>query len=212
MSNQEGENQELEAAISKAKQELEEKFTEEKKQIVAELLAERKRRQEAEEELKNKAQPKSDSDDDPEKVVEKVLSRRMEQQRESNKAIALDEFRRKYPELSEQNDPAGIVFKKFQDELKKFNMNNYETKEEFVSAFNDVYEFMNRKKPEIKDRPNFYNGTPSQPGHEPQDDDKAGLSDAEKRLLQDLGWTKDRYLAQKKSKPAFVASLLKARQ
>lgn len=201
--------------IRKEREELRLKLEEKEKAekaIIEELQSERTQRQKAQEELKGKeGATESPDDEDPEKVVERVLTRRQEEERKSSQEQALREFRKNHPEFNEENDPAGIAFKKFEDTLSKFNLSDVKSKEDFSNRFGEVYEFMNRKSTPSESK-NFHSGTKDSPGSSPREDDTVVLSDAEKKVMEQIGWTKEKFLEQKAKRPHFVASLLQHRR
>lgn len=199
--------QAAEEAISKAQEE----FEKAEKARVEELQAERQRRQAAEEELeRSKKGANSDDDTDPEKVFTRLLSQKEQKEAEENKKKALEQFRRKVKEFDPEVDKLGIVFKDFEKELSKFNLEGLKTIDDFTSRFSDVYDFMNRKNPGQKPSQSFYQGNSKGSGSEPLENDTS-LDDREQRLIKDMGWTKERYLEQKSRRPHYVESLLRYR-
>lgn len=180
-----------------------------KANVVDELKAEREARRLAKEELE-KAKAGSDlNKSDPTEIVEKVLQRKEEEASKEAFERAKQAMKRTHNEFSPETDTAGLVFKKFEAEMSKFNFAGLKTEEEFASRLREVYEHMNRgtKQPEPT---NFYSGT-KQFGSEHKTTDAATLSDAEARLIKDFGYTKEKYLEIKAKRPAYVASLLKHR-
>lgn len=194
----------LEALQAKSKKETE--------AMIADLQAERDKRQAAEEVLKTKGeQDGTQKETDPKKALQELLEEKDKEEAEKNKVAALEEFRNSVKELSKENDQADIVYSEFENELKKFNLEGLKTKEEFQNRYKEVYDYMNRKQTNQQPNQNFYQGTPSGGGSDPKEGSNVNLSDAEKRLIKDMGWTEERYLERKSKRPGFVASLLKYR-
>jgi hypothetical protein len=199
--------EEAKAAEAEAKAKAEEA----QKAMTAELQAERQRRQAAEEELERSKGTQSTNDDDPEKVFQRLMEEDRAKKAKSAREEALKEFRNSVRELSEENDPAGLVYGAFERELNKFNLSDLSTKEEFTARFKEVHEFMNRGKAPSQSKTPTYEGGEGTPGSSPKEDDSAHLTDVEKRLIKDMGWDKERYLNQKAKRPHYVASLLQYR-
>lgn len=184
-----------------------------KAKMTEELKDLRTAKQKVEQELEEKKgeQDPEPKDPDPEEVVERVLTRRQEAESKANKDSTLEEFKRSVKEFSPETDEAGIVFSKFEKELNKFNLNGLNTREDYMKRFKEVYEFMNREKKESTPSASFHSGTPATGGSDPGADDSANLSDAEAKLMKDIGWDKERFLATKAKRPHYVASLIKLR-
>ena len=181
--------------------------------MTEELKGERTKKQDALkelEELKGKQDPKP-TGDDPEEVVERVLTRRQEEESKSNFASSIDDFKKTVPAFSKESDEAGIAFGKFENELKKFNFDGLNSKEEFMTRFKEVQEYMNRGKKETDEPESFHQGTPQGDGSDPGEDDSATLNDAEKRFIREDGMDKAKFLEIKAKRPHYVASLLKLR-
>lgn len=189
-----------------------------KAKLVSEIQAERAKKQAAEEakrlaeeELKKKEVPAPTVDDsDPEKIVVRVLEKKEQEAAKTALEEAKADLKRMYNEFSQDTDAGGILFSKFENELSKFNLSGLRTKEQFLNRFKEVYEFMNRTKKSVDTKPNFHPGTP-QFGSDAPAIDGATLSDAEMKVIQEQGITKERYLKIKEKHPNFVQSLLKNR-
>lgn len=206
------EEERIEAAKQEAVAELKAQADKEKAAMIAELQAERAKRQAVEEELKTKGEHKpSGEGEDPKKVFESLLEEKEKKEAVANKQAAIEEFRKSVREFSEENDAAGIVFSAFERELRKFNLDGLKSKEDFKRRFTEVHEFMNRKAKIDEAKENFYQGSKSNTGSEPKEGSNVYLSDVEKRLIKEMGWTEERYLERKAKQPSLVASLLKWR-
>lgn len=182
-----------------------------KANVVSELVAKRESERLAKEELERvKKEKGSDfNNTDPTEIVEKVLQKKEQEASQNAFELAKTELKRKYNEFSPETDSAGIVFKKFESEMSKFNFSGLRTKEEYANRLDEVYEHMNRTK-HGDEKAQFYSGQ-RQSGSDTKTTDGSNLSDAESRLIRELGWDKERYLKQKEKRPAYIASLLKYR-
>ena len=183
-----------------------------KQAAVSELIEKRESERLAKEELareKDKQTNPNLDNTDPTRIVEQVLEKR--KQEDSKKAFedALQEMKKTYNEFAPETDAAGLVFKKFETEMSKFNFSGLTTKDEYKTRLKEVYEHMNRAT-RNQESNSFHSGTP-QFGSEHRTMDSAGLSEKEQRLMRDMGWDKDRFLKAKAKRPAYVASLLNLR-
>lgn len=189
------------------------KLEQDKANVVNELVSQRERARKAEEEaqktreeLEKKAADANLNNTDPEEVVNRILRQKEEESIKGSYEDALKEFKNSHNEFSDSTDTAGLVFDKFKGEIAKFNLSGLRTKEEIKQRLTEIYEFSNRKKSD--DKVNFYNGT-RQSGSDAKITDNAGLSNAESKLLNDMGWDKERFLKIKEKRPTYIASLLK---
>lgn len=200
-------------AAEKAKKEAEEAFEKAKKGLTEDLLAERQRRKAAEEEMeRNRKSPEPASEnDDPKEVFKKLLTEKEQEEAKLARERSLEKFRESVREFSKENDEAGIVFSKFENELKKFNLDGLKSEQDFMARYKDVYDYMNRKQSTPTPDSSFYQGSPKGPGSSAPEGDSDPLSDVEKKVLERLGWTKEKYLQQKAKHPDFVRSLLTIR-
>lgn len=190
------------------------KAEEDKNATVGELKDLRTKKQEVEEELEKAKQAKTEEnpsgETDTTAVVEKYLSEKAEKEAKENRGKAIEEFRASQHEFSEAADPGGIKFAAFEKELEKFNLQGLSSVEDFKSRFKEVHEFMNRgQQPENNDNPAPYRGSSRESAAtEPENNKEHELDAREQKLLQQTGWTKERYLALKEKQPQFVESQL----
>lgn len=172
--------------------------------LVEELKAEREAKRLAKEEVE-KIKSTANADD-PEEIVKRILNKKDEESVQEAFDSVKEEMRRSHNEFDPTTDSAGIVFKKFEDELAKFNFDGLKTKEQIKARMQEVYEFQNRGK-RTETKPNFYGGTKNISTDAPALDGNS-LTGGEKKLMEDLEWTKERFLQVKEKRPAFVKSLL----
>lgn len=187
-----------------------------KANLVDEIKNTKKTKQELEKEYQDKIdslnkerQELPDQDSDPEQVVNRVLEKKEEAKAKENFDAAKEDFRKSVQEFA--NDEAGLLYKQFEKDMKKFNFSGLTSKEDFNNRLKEVYEFHTRNRQTQEPSKTPYEGTPSQSGTDPKVTDDAALSAAENKLLRELGWDKDKFLAVKTKRPQYVASLLKYR-
>lgn len=176
-----------------------------KTNLVGELTELRKKKEPPQE---PKETPTSVVVTDPKEVVLSVLAEKEQEQVKANFDLAKEELKRTVKELSPDTDAGGILFSKFERELSKFNMSGLKTKEDFLARFGEAYRLMSQTSSQPT-KVNFYNGATQQNGADAKADDGASLDANEQKLMEQVGWSKEKYLATKAKKPAYVASLLK---
>lgn len=94
---------------------------------------------------------------DIESIIDNALKSRDQASREQSFKEALEEFKRSKPEF--QADPAGLVYAKFEDGLKRFNFADIASKEQMKSRLSEVYQFLNFQP--TQETTTEYDGTPS---------------------------------------------------
>ncbi len=182
-----------------------------KEAAVSELIAKRESERQVKEELDKlkETQKSSVSIENPEDLVNKVLEKREQESVKHYFDDVKSEFQNAHVEFSKEKDPAGILLAKFEAELAKFNFNGLRTKEDIAARFKEAYRLMNNIRQQ-DDQVDFYKGAKSI-GADAKTDDGNVLTAAESKLIKELDWTKERYLAQKAARPDFVAKLLSLR-
>lgn len=180
--------------------------------LVSELKEVRSKKQEAEEAaqaLLNDT-PKEDKSIDISTALQAELDKRAKQDTEINKRTAEVEFRNSISEFSPDNDPGDIKYNMFKKEIAKFNFDGLTTKEEINARYQEVYDFVNRKKEGSDSKINQYAST-SKTGYTRSDDTSmTGLSKTEIDLITTKGWSKDKYLTLKSKQPGFIQQLLRS--
>lgn len=183
-----------------------------KEQAIANLTEElkelRKKKQEAEERANKQPDQIPTSDLDVGKKIEEALEARKAVEIETAKTDALEEFKSKFKEFSDDNDPGGIKFTAFQKELSKFSLDGLTTKEKILNRYKDAYDFMNRKKAEDDEPITPDPSIPNTP-NEPNANDTVELSPNEDAVLKRMGWTKEKYLKLKAKQPEYVSSIFR---
>lgn len=174
---------------------------------VGELKDLRTKKQEIEKELEEARKPKDQVPDGGESATqeqqfEAFLQKKQQEDANKNKERALADFRSSHHEFSEASDPGGIKFAAFEREMAKFNLSGLSSVDDFNTRFREVHEFMNRsKKPD--ESISLHNGTPRNPTEQTPANEGA-LDADDKKLIEQLGWTQERYLKYKEKNPAYV--------
>lgn len=129
----------------------------------------------------------NNSEPDVNTLIEQALSQKETERRKAELEQAIAEFKASKPEF--QNDAAGIVFGKFQENLKRFNLSDVNSKEQAKNRLEEVYKFVNFKSNDGS--PSDYEGTPSG-GHVPPTNDGKTNLETEK-LLETTGMGKEKF-------------------
>ena len=145
--------------------------------------------------------------EDPETVFRRILAEQDQEKAKTARETAEAKFKQTNKDFHPENDPAGLKYAAFQRTLARLNDSGAKTEEDFASLYNDALTLMNRPAPQEQvitpyaDAPTNQNGTPVVT-------DQNGLSHKEKNIIQGLGWTEEKYLKLKKSRPSYVDQLL----
>ena len=185
------------------------------KNLVEELKVERTAKQTAEAERDAAkvaippVQPAPDAKpEDAETVVRRILAEGQNAAAATAREKAEQRFKASHPEFSADNDAGGLKFAAFKSTLAKLNDSSAKSEEDFGALYDDALVLMNRPAPQEQVY-TPYADTPSQSGA-PRVSDQNGLSLKEKKIIQGLGWTEEKYLGLKKSRPNYVAQLIAA--
>lgn len=186
--------------------------------LVAEIQQERKAKQTAEAErdaliVEKNTKPPADvtpqqaTPEDPTVIVERLLAKKDQEAAKAAREAAEAKFRETNKDFHPDNDPGGLKFAAFQRVLAKLNDSGARTVEDFSALYDDALALMNRQSPVKEVTYTPYAHTPSESGS-PHQQDPNGLSAKEKRIIQGIGWTEERYLKIKKSRPEYIKKLL----
>lgn len=204
----EGKSPEEIIALIQEKDEALQKAEADKTATVGELKDLRAKKQELEKSLEESKKPQTTEPEaqTTEEQFEAFLQKKQQEEAKANREKAIEEFRASNHEFSEAADPGGIKFAAFERELKKFNLSDLSSTDDFKSRFREVHDFMNRgEKPD--ETVNTYKGTQKAPAEPPSGNEKA-LDAVEKKLIDNMGWSVDRYLALKEKMPAYIEQQL----
>lgn len=197
-----------EAEDIKAKYEQAEK---DKANLVEEIKEERRKKQEAEDLAKSAIEKKNEDPSEAkiQELIERKLNEDKTKQIETSRSQFDAKFKASHPEFEPSNDIGGIKYESFKRVLNKFNLNGLTTEEEFADVYNNAFLIFNGG---IKQNQNqninknaFTPASKSSGGTVVTDGD---LLPKEEKLIQSIGWTKEKYLKLKASRPTFVEDLL----
>lgn len=133
---------------------------------VEELKSERLKKAEALAKLNiNKGEP------DVKSLIEQAIQEKEIEHRELELTEAINEFKLSKSEF--QTDTSGIVFSKFQENLKRFNLSDVNSKEQAKARLEEVYKFINFKSSTLNSQE--YEGTPSGGNTPPTNDGKYSI-------------------------------------
>lgn len=148
--------------------------------------------------------------DDVKATVQSILAERDSKDLEKVKEDSLEDFKNIHKELfAEANDAGGIKFGVFKTHLAKLNLSTLKTAKEFNEAFENALLLMNKGKVAQPQNGGGNPYTPNNSGGQPQSTEGTTLDSKETKLIQQIGWTEEKYLEQKKKRPSYVANLLK---
>lgn len=142
-------------------------------------------------------------------AAKKVLEDREKQDIADNLKKAETLFINTHKEFHPDNDAGGIKYAAYKQKFARINLAGLKSVEDFTGAFNEALVLMNPGK-STPQRITPPGSTPSNAGaSEPVVVENSQLSTKEQQLLSQMGWTEERYLKIKTSRPAYVESLLK---
>lgn len=149
---------------------------------VEELKSERQKKAEALAKLNiNNTEP------DVSSLIEQALTQKETERRTAELADAINEFKNSKSEF--QTDTTGIVFGKFQEHLKRFNLSDVKSKEQAKSRLEEVYKFVNFKSNNGSSQE--YEGTPSGSNTPPTNNNGTSLDTA--KILESTGMDKAKF-------------------
>lgn len=146
---------------------------------------------------------------DPAALVAAEFRKRDEDERKRLRDNAVEAFKNVHKEFHPENDPGGLKYAAFERHLNRLNLSDAASAKDFADAFEDAYLLMTRKPVQQEDNTPIVDGDPNNSGGAPHTPpQQTGLTAKEKKVIADMGWTEERYLKLKKSRPAYVDSLL----
>ena len=145
--------------------------------------------------------------EDAETVIRRVLAEQDQEKAKTARETAEQKFKEANKDFHPDNDPAGLKYAAFQRTLAKLNASGAKTEEDFAGLYNDALTLMNRPAPQ-EQTITPYADSPTNQNGAPQASNQNGLSIKEKKIIDGLGWSEDKYLKLKKSRPAYVDQLL----
>lgn len=141
--------------------------------------------------------------------IQKAFQAKEAEQAKLNRASAEAKFKNANKEFSEDNDPGGIKFAALTAKLGLFALGSLKTEEEFKQVYESAYTLLNpARKPMNGTDYNIYANTPPAGGGAPKESHDNQLSAQERKIIERLGWTAEKYLKIKASRPQYVKELL----
>jgi len=188
-------------------------FDEIKSSLVEEIKEVRKAKQEAEadRDLLSKENEQEEEKDEVDKKIEQALSQKEKEEIERRKASAEKKFKQKNKELMEDADKSGIKWEAVQEQLGRLNTSKANTEEEFMEFYEDAYRLAKRDSSSTSNKrgttpyASDSNAAKQSSGPEESTD---GISARESEVIERIGWTKEKFLEQKKRRPAYVNRLI----
>lgn len=176
---------------------------------VGELTELRKKKQEIESELEEARKPKTQEPDggkSTEQQFEEFMSRKQQEEAKTNREKAIEDFRTSSQEFSDAADPGGIKFAAYKREMAKFNFNDLSSVDDIKGRLREVHDFMKRSEKPASDSVNLHKGTGRDSSGDAPAEDVNALDAGDKKLIQQLGWTPERYQKYKEKNPEYVAT------
>lgn len=183
-----------------------------KNSTVAELTSLRTAKQEVEAKLviaESKLKPDDSSQGTVEEQVEKALAAKDAKKIVELQGTAETKFKAAHSEFHPDNDPGGIKYAAFLKHKARINLTGLTTEDDILEAYDDAFLLMKKDESKVEGT-NFnpYAHSSKNSSSEPKGSVNNKLSSKEARLIQDLGWTEERYLKIKTSRPHYVETML----
>jgi len=164
--------------------------------VVDELTEERRKKNEALSKLNI-----NNNDTDVNSLIEQALQGKEQERRKQEFEAAIAEFKSSKSEF--QTDAAGLVFGKFQEELKKYNFNEVSSKEQAKKRLEEIYKFVNFKA--SNSEPLDYDGTPTGINTIPVSE--AAITQMNEAALKTAGMTPEKFTQLKSKYPEALNGL-----
>lgn len=187
--------------------------------LVEEIKQVRKERAEARAEaelLKKKLEeetPSGNSEDKEtvESIVKKVLEQKESTKVLANKQKAFDAFVASHKEFLKGNDPAGLKRQALERKFNLFNTSKLTEVQEFMEVIKDSASLLGIVDTDSKTHKetdyNPYSSTP-EGSPSPSITDSISLTEKERKVVKEKGWTEEEYLKKKQAHPEFIKGLL----
>jgi len=182
--------------------------------VVEEIKSMRVSNRELKEENVELSKPKEvtpeTKDPDTEKVsavVKAVLEEEKASRAKSNQVTALEKFIAEHKEFTVDNDPTGLKRDALVRKLKIFNTQGLESTEDFYSVIEDANRLLGNVDTKPKTDDVIDTSTPT-PDQTPNTVVSKVLTPQEKKLIDRIGWTEDKFLKTKAKRPDYVADLV----
>lgn len=144
-------------------------------------------------------------------VLNEELSTREASKAKSNKIAAVERFVKENSVFNPDNDPTGKKREALETAVNRFNTDGLVEVEDFFSIVADAARLLGvdtaPKVPGEREVPNPYTST-TRNSITPKLTDDTELTVAEKKLIEQNGWTKERFMKLKEKMPSYIASLV----
>lgn len=203
---------EVKAEVERIKQEAEQKVRGEAEAEKAGLVGEIKtlRAKKGLDPETGKEIPQEVAPDVIEVKVREILEKDRKAESEANRSKALQRFYEENKEFHPDNDPAGLKYRLIEDELKNFKLDGLYSETDFLKVFNKAKSLTMNRDREDSEVIRTDASSPVGSGA-PRSTSASKLTPQERKLIEQEGWTEERYL-KLKTKPnmdSFLAKLLK---
>lgn len=177
---------------------------------VEELKELRKKKQDAEDllEASTKLTPRNvDATQAARDAAIAVLNEERSKQTEMTRQEFETNFKVSNPEFLPANDVGGLKFAAFKKVLDRFNLSGVTKVEDLKTIYGDAYTIMTgvAQKPKTETNPYAFSPVSRSGAQEATDGD---LSPKEQKLIDSVGWTKEKYLKLKVRQPGFISGLV----
>jgi hypothetical protein len=146
---------------------------------------------------------------DAAEVVKQALEARDREDAQRSKASAETAFKNSHKEFHPDNDPGGLKFEAYKAYLKKFSDSGLKSEKDFSTLYEDAYVLMNKGQSPKDERITPSPHVPLNPSNPPREISSDKLTYEEKRVVERLGWTEDKFLKMKETRPDYIKSLFK---
>jgi hypothetical protein len=180
-----------------------------KLKLVEELKEERTKKQLAEAALATN--PKSSETLDEQKtrdIFKSIINEEKTTQIEMSRQSFEAQFKTSNPEFDTSNDPGGIKYDAFKKILSRFNTSGTPA-EQLAEVYSDAMVLLKKDKPTPSSQINNpYAFSSQSSGSQARSVVSDDLSPREIKLIENAGWTKEKYLKTKLNHPRYVSDLL----
>lgn len=180
----------------------------EKANLVEELKEERKKKQLAEAALAVNNNGSQVVDEQKARdIVKAVLSEERSNQIETTRSEFDAKFKASNPEFNTSNDPGGIKYDAFKKTLSKFNLNGLTKESDFAEVYSAAMILLGKGQTQNNQGNNPYAFGQTSRGNITAASDN-NISAKERKLIESIGWTEEKYLQQKAKRPEYIQSIL----
>lgn len=191
---------------------LAEQLAQEKEGVVNEMKELRTKKQELEALLQEELKGKSTGTPDTAAIIREELSKVLGEERSKQIEMTRAEFEEKFkssnPEFQPSNDVGGLKWNAFKATLNRFNLSGLTRESDFESVYKDAMRLTKDSKPASPSN-NPYAFSPASRSSSASSVPENDISFEEQKVIDGLGWTKEKYLKIKASQPGLIRGLFK---